>query len=109
MDDCDCVGPGPVWCDRHKVLKSSHWVHLCQTNEKYRTAWDEGRGPGQLKPSGESPIQPPDLSFPTEREAACTICNHFKGVRCDVMDLGCRSTFLRVARTSSSKCPLGRW
>lgn len=42
---CQCPLSG--WCDRHKITKTAHFHHLCQTNAKYRTAWDEGRGPGQ--------------------------------------------------------------
>lgn len=52
MNDCQCTGPG--WCERHGVRKSKHWVHLCQTNNGYWRAWEEGRGPGQLKSSGKS-------------------------------------------------------
>lgn len=51
MSDCQCTGPG--WCERHQIKKSPHWVHLCQTNERYWQAWEEGRGPGQLKRIGE--------------------------------------------------------
>lgn len=51
MSDCQCTGPG--WCERHQIKKSTHWVHLCQTNERYWQAWEEGRGPGQLKRIGE--------------------------------------------------------
>lgn len=42
--------PGPGWCERHQVVKSPHWVKLCQTREDYFRAWEEGRGPGQQKP-----------------------------------------------------------
>jgi hypothetical protein len=52
MAECECTEPG--WCERHKMMKPAHWHHLCQTRENYRIAWDEGRGPGQLKATGES-------------------------------------------------------
>lgn len=45
MRDCICTGPG--FCERHQVVKSAHWVHLCQTRDNYWQAWEEGRGPGQ--------------------------------------------------------------
>lgn len=51
MTDCQCTGPG--WCERHKLQKSAHMVHLCQTRQNYLQAWEEGRGPGQLKSTGE--------------------------------------------------------
>ena len=48
MKPCECPEPG--WCERHKIYKTPHWHRLCQTNESYRKAWDEGRGPGQQIP-----------------------------------------------------------
>ena len=44
---CDCPLAG--WCERHQVNKSKVWHRLCQTDERYRQAWDEGRGPGQTR------------------------------------------------------------
>jgi hypothetical protein len=49
-ETCDCEYPG--WCERHKIYKSQHWVDLCKRRGKYWRAWEEGRGPGQIKPSG---------------------------------------------------------
>lgn len=52
MSGCDdCKGPG--WCERHKVDKPAHWVHLCQTRPDYRAAWEAGRGPGQARTATE--------------------------------------------------------
>lgn len=48
MNDCACTGPG--WCERHKVDKPASWVKLCQTSDKYWTAWESGHGPGQNNP-----------------------------------------------------------
>ena len=48
--NCDNCNPGGGWCEVHQVDKSAVWVKLCQTNPKYRMAWDEGRGPGQAVP-----------------------------------------------------------
>lgn len=38
-----------MWCERHKCWKTRQWQKLCQTRADYRRAWDEGRGPGQVK------------------------------------------------------------
>jgi hypothetical protein len=51
--ECECVipeGSKTGWCPYHKIRKTRHWVHLCQTKPGYRKAWDEGRGPGQNLP-----------------------------------------------------------
>jgi len=45
---CDCPIAG--FCERHKVNKGEHWRKLCQTDDKYRQAWDDNKGPGQLVP-----------------------------------------------------------
>ena len=55
--ECECTGPG--WCDRHQVRKTAHWVKLCQTRRDYWEAWEEGRGPGQLKPRGVASLAAP--------------------------------------------------
>ena len=44
---CECPVSG--WCDRHALMKHDNWHQLCQRSEKYRRAWDAGRGPGQPK------------------------------------------------------------
>lgn len=45
MTGCECKEPG--WCVRHQCEKHAHWHHLCQTNEAYFEAWEDGLGPGQ--------------------------------------------------------------
>jgi hypothetical protein len=45
MTGCTCSEFG--WCTRHKVYKGPHFFHLCQHNDRYFQAWEEGRGPGQ--------------------------------------------------------------
>lgn len=63
MPDCSCNsfpdGEKRIWCQRHQVWKTRHWVELCQTRADYRRAWDEGRGPGQVKgaPPGKTTIK----------------------------------------------------
>ena len=56
--DCDnnrmseCICPIAGYCDRHKVVKTKHWHHLCQTREDYRALWDVRKGPGcEIDPS----------------------------------------------------------
>jgi hypothetical protein len=53
---CDCPGAG--WCERHKLNKPAPWVQLCQTNDVYWEAWEDGRGPGQLPHVGASKSLP---------------------------------------------------
>jgi len=50
MTKCECPLVG--YCKRHKVSKPNGWHKLCQTNEAYFSAWEQGRGPGQ---SGRNP------------------------------------------------------
>lgn len=38
MSGCDCPVAG--FCPRHGIQKGERWHELCQTNEKYREAWD---------------------------------------------------------------------
>jgi hypothetical protein len=56
----DCTCPEPGWCERHKVNKTPHWHHLCQTRENYFQAWEQGRGPGQRKISDRPPRAKPE-------------------------------------------------
>lgn len=42
-----CTCPLAGYCEKHRVNKTEHWHHLCQTRQDYRQAWDDGRGPGQ--------------------------------------------------------------
>ena len=46
MTKCECALVG--WCKRHKVDKTKHLLHLCQTRQDFFDAWEENRGPGQL-------------------------------------------------------------
>lgn len=55
MTICECPLAG--YCKRHKLSKPIGWHTLCQTNESYFEAWEQGRGPGQAgrNPKQESP------------------------------------------------------
>ena len=111
MNDCECDIPGGGYCQRHHCNKSVQLAEWCRTKSSWWEAWEAGRGPGQ--PGSNLPHKtsrkPPDLSFPREREIICQACDQFGSVRCAAMDLGCRSSFLAVARKPSGVCPLGKW
>ena len=47
----ECQGKG--WCPIYQLDMRARWVRLCATNLKYRTAWREGRGPGQIRKPDE--------------------------------------------------------
>jgi len=67
---CECQKAG--WCERHQVLKPQGWVRLCQVNNDYRSAWDEGRGPGQLLPGSFSiPVRPPGPGTELKKLLGC--------------------------------------
>ena len=59
--------PGPCQdrkdgrCVRFAIPAHAGWCLLCQTKLAYRTAWEEGRGPGQSRPEadGQVPRPPP--------------------------------------------------
>jgi len=45
---CSCEHSNDIiFCERHNVEKSSHFVDLCKYKQNYFDAWEEGRGPGQ--------------------------------------------------------------
>lgn len=48
MTECKCELAG--FCKRHNVHKTEHWRNLCQTNERYFQAWENGTGPAQPIP-----------------------------------------------------------
>lgn len=54
MTKCQCTEPG--WCERHQCYKDEHFFHICQTHEGYFQKWEEGRGPGQVDPSGHHSV-----------------------------------------------------
>jgi hypothetical protein len=76
VNDCQCTGPG--WCERHQVNKTAAWVRLCQTNQRYWIAWEEGRGPGQKnKPiSTRRPSPPPGPGTELRKMLGCGCCSY---------------------------------
>lgn len=49
---CPCTEPG--YCSKYNMYMTASWIKLCQTRPNYRQAWEEGRGPGQLRSNGQS-------------------------------------------------------
>lgn len=67
MTGCDCPLSG--YCDRHKVDKTPHLFRLCQTNQRYYDAWEQGRGIGQRMPKSEQ-------EFRAQRRKLPQVCVH---------------------------------
>jgi len=103
---CECDGPG--FCQRHGIMKSVHWWHLCQTSEKYFQAWEDGRGPGQNLGQG-SVFTPVSKEHIAARMAICENCEHYKKERCVKIDLGCKNSFKAKVASARTKCPEGKW
>lgn len=80
MPDCSCNsvpdGEKRIWCERHQCWKTRNWVKLCQTREDYRKAWDEGRGPGQVKTAS---VGNSIVSRKTDSEPAKYLSCHHRG------------------------------
>lgn len=56
VDQCQCQGnevPGPngtFWCKSHQCRKTQRWHELCRKRPEFREAWNDGTGPGQVRP-----------------------------------------------------------
>lgn len=64
MTGCECgehAGDRAFFCERHKLKKYAPWLALCQTQQAYFDAWEEGRGPGQLVPLPPDPPLEPEI------------------------------------------------
>ena len=55
MNRCECSMAG--FCLRHRVDKTPHLKHLCETREEYFNAWELGRGPGQMASNADKESQ----------------------------------------------------
>lgn len=95
----------------------SFW-RLCQTNEKYFMAWEEGRGPGQVNGQREVPqpasrVTQKPKSPPWElqsRVATCMACEAYMGKeRCKEMELGCGNVFRKKLMRAENGCPRKLW
>ena len=56
-DTCDTEFGG--FCEIHHMDKSPMRARKCKTNPKYRLAYDEGRGPGQVEGQKAKPKRKP--------------------------------------------------
>lgn len=50
---CSCDTHGK--CERHGIKKHPGWFKLCQTNQLFTDAWDNGTGPGQQLERSKEP------------------------------------------------------
>lgn len=66
---CECAIPNGGYCERHGIHKSARWVELCHTRPVYRTAWDDGHGPGQHKD-----VQPAQAPIIKSTRTGCGGC-----------------------------------
>lgn len=109
-----------------------HWCHLYQSDDSYRVAWDEGRGPGQItsngnrpKPKAAKPRTPcsrnradaysgDDADFAL---ALCIRCDHYDddSDHCQATTI-CKRVAKQLSRSCSERvrlpnhgCPLMRW
>jgi hypothetical protein len=76
MTGCQCHGPG--YCERHGVNKTKTWFALCKTSEKYFSAWEQGKGPGQK--FGKSGTEPTIVKKAWNLAASLAkfVCDGFK-------------------------------
>ncbi|QDU39657.1 hypothetical protein Mal4_40030 [Maioricimonas rarisocia] len=125
LTQCVCSGPG--FCRRHQCRKTLHWYRLCRMRADYFQLWEQGRGPGQLRPGepglatqvvnfGRAVLKhvangrnQADTAVVAARLAACENCDSLDGLRrvCREPDCGCFVD--RKARWESEDCPRGRW
>lgn len=81
--NCICSVSG--FCEKHKVNKGKHWLKLCQTEDEYYQAWENGIGPGQSKdhPSSHrrvgSELKKLISWFPIPNKADCKSCRSLEG------------------------------
>lgn len=70
-------------------------------------------------PSSHAPIRCPcghveyrdvtSLHHAKTRLEICELCKHYHDRRCDVIELGCRRSFMHELHSHVSVCPLGKW
>ncbi len=60
MNDCTCPLAG--FCSRHGVQKTNRMVHLCRNRQDYWQAWEEGRGPGQMRSTKHKVAEDPETN-----------------------------------------------
>mgnify|MGYP001282419860 CR=1 FL=1 len=87
---CSCTGQeqvranGLFWCEKHQIYKTQHYRDLCQTQPDYWKAWEENRGPGQVKPDPNAvvhvsrPPMPPGPGTELKKMLGCGGCKFVK-------------------------------
>jgi hypothetical protein len=122
---CECTQAG--WCPRHQCEKTEHWVHLCQTRPDYFELYEQGLGPGQLKPQEPGLIRKAftfgravvrhvvnrgreaSEELYQARLAVCKDCEFLDQERRVCQDPRCGCFVDRKARWESENCPQGKW
>lgn len=129
---CPCPLPDGerFFCEPHQVTKTSHLRNLCLTDPRYRRAWDEGKGPGQLVATSSPKELPPlgeqvigfltsmaaffgdgckltDTEEFNRRVEICSGCRFFihESGRCS--ECGCCGKLKALGKVW--KCPKGKW
>lgn len=44
-----------------------------------------------------------------QRNAICLECRHYNKLRCSLIDLGCKKTYIRWLKNPKKACPIGFW
>lgn len=132
--DCECPSPG--YCNRHRMNKLGHLHKLCQTQKRYREAWDKAAADGRIV-DGTKPRTPYEQAadflsssatflyngaqvtpkeLHEQRLSICRTCEELKpgkvlGVALPRLDscnvCGCFVTL--KAAYPHEKCPVGLW
>lgn len=128
MSGCEChPDQFPFACQRHQCHKTAHWHTLCQTRADYFRLWEEGRGPGQYRPSEPGLLQKGiNLAGAVVRHVAnggrlvsdevygsrlatCRACASLDVERMVCREPSCGCYVEKKARWASEECPRQRW
>lgn len=125
MTGCECPQAG--WCARHRCHKHPQWHALCRTNAGFFRLWEEGRGPGQIRP-GEPGLVQKGIHFAAAaarhlangcrqvsdevysiRLGICRACTSLDVSRMVCQEGACGCYVERKAHWASEECPLQKW
>lgn len=124
---CQCEQAG--FCRRHQCTKTEHWWKLCRTREDYFRLWEEGRGPGQNRPTRKAPgilrrawnyfhalwrhLKNRRLMVSRNTHQArlriCQECTSYEPTKQLCLERNCGCYVHHKARWASEDCPLRRW
>ncbi len=129
--ECPSNGDSEYHCPRLDCRMTPKLCRLYQTRDDYRRAWDEGRGPGQLKPNRDKKKQkkrPTQTCAERRRESAaekydaesqafalslCMSCPHLNRQtdKCEQTDCSRlrRWTCQERINRHGERCPIGMW